>query len=156
MGLLKIVNDVYENNEAKSTTIIVSLDISSAFDMICHSKLLDMLQQDFGIDDAAHLWITSYLRNWSQFVQIGSRSSTMTSSIWVSLRACCSSHYYYILHKSRQLEKSSGVVDWITISTPMIRSSTTLSAQGTLSLISKSSKLACSCAEMVSQQWLSP
>ena len=32
------------------STIVVALDISSAFDTICHSKLLDRLQHDFGID----------------------------------------------------------------------------------------------------------
>ena len=78
MTLLKIVKDVYENVEAKASAIIVALDISAAFDTISHSKLVNILQQDFGIDGAALLWITSYLRNRSQFVKISSQSSTTT------------------------------------------------------------------------------
>ena len=42
------------------------------------ANILDRLQQDFGIDCAALLSITSYLKNRSQFVIIGTQSSTTT------------------------------------------------------------------------------
>ena len=77
MAVLKIFNNIYEHKLSHQPSL-VALDISSAFDAICHLKLLDSLQQDFGIDGAALSWITSCLGNRHQFVKIGSESSTMT------------------------------------------------------------------------------
>ena len=58
------------------STVIVVLDISAAFDTICHSKLLDRLRDEFGFEGVALTWIESYLSGWSQFVRIGQQSST--------------------------------------------------------------------------------
>ena len=64
-ALVKIFKDVYENKQAKSSTIIVTLDISAAFDMICNSKPLDRPQEDIWIEGQGHgvsvllLWIAS-------------------------------------------------------------------------------------------------
>lgn len=49
-ALLKILNVVYENVDVKLSTVIVALDISAAFDMICHSKLLSCLQDEFVVE----------------------------------------------------------------------------------------------------------
>ena len=44
VALLKSFKDVYRKVEANSSTIIITQDISVAFDTICHLKLLDRLQ----------------------------------------------------------------------------------------------------------------
>ena len=54
--------------------IIVALDISAAFDTICHAKLLDRLRIDFGVCEVALEWIASYLADRQQYVNIGQHS----------------------------------------------------------------------------------
>ena len=75
-ALIKVFNDVYENVDATESTVIVALDISAAFDSICHAKLLDRLRIDFGICGVALEWIASYLADLQQYVKIGQHSST--------------------------------------------------------------------------------
>ena len=60
-------------------------------------------------------------------------------SIPAFFRDRCSDHSRF-LHTSHQLEKSSGTAVYMAINMLMTRSSTTLSAQGTQSLIFESSK----------------
>ena len=43
MAIIKILDDFYAGINNKQLTILVSLDISAAFDIICHSKLLQRL-----------------------------------------------------------------------------------------------------------------
>ena len=62
-ALIKVFHDVYENVAPRESTVIVALDISAAFDTICHAKLLDRLHIDFGICGVALEWIASYLVN---------------------------------------------------------------------------------------------
>ena len=52
-ALLKVLNDVYENVEAKTFIVLVALDISAAIDIICHSKLIDRLQDECGVNGDA-------------------------------------------------------------------------------------------------------
>ena len=76
MALIKVFNDVYENVDARESTVIVALDISVAFDIICHVKLLDRLRIDFGVCGVALEWIASYLADRQQYVKICQHSST--------------------------------------------------------------------------------
>ena len=58
------------------STVLVSLDLSTAFDTIDHCILINRLQSSFGIHSTALSWFHSYLSNRTQFVQIdNSRSS---------------------------------------------------------------------------------
>ena len=66
------------NVDAKQLTVLVKLDISSAFD-ISHPKLLKWLQEESGVSGLALSCIESYLSNQFQFVKIGKHAST---SIW--------------------------------------------------------------------------
>ena len=70
-ALIKVFNDDYENVEARESTVIVALDISAAFDIICHAKLLDRLRIDFGICGVSLEWIASYLADRQQYVKFG-------------------------------------------------------------------------------------
>ena len=65
-ALVKIVDDI--------------LDISAAFDMVDHNRLLERLRVEFGVTGAAKDWIASYLRSRSFFVRIEQSSSSICSS----------------------------------------------------------------------------
>ena len=60
-------------------TVLVSLDLSAAFDTIDNSILLNRLQSSFGIHGTALSWFHSYLSNRIQFVQIGNSRSSISS-----------------------------------------------------------------------------
>ena len=48
-ALLKVQNDILMSRDTKAVTLLVLLDLSSAFDTIERSILLNILQQDFGV-----------------------------------------------------------------------------------------------------------
>ena len=75
---IKVLDDFYAGINNKQLTILVSLDISAAFDTICHSKLLQRLCDDFGVRGTALKWIDSYVSNCQQFVKMGQYSAPTT------------------------------------------------------------------------------
>ena len=70
-ALLKIFNDCFGVMDRQQGTVLITLDISAAFDTISHTILLDRLETCFGITGSVHIWVESYLTNRSQFVKIG-------------------------------------------------------------------------------------
>jgi len=58
-----------------TSTILVSLDLSAAFEIIDHSILLNRLHSTFGISRVALQWITSNLTDRSQYVKSDNSSS---------------------------------------------------------------------------------
>jgi len=74
------------NNLLRSSlpSILVSLDLSAAFDCVSHSILINRLSEDFGFSDQPLTWLRSYLTGRTQYVSFnGDRSST--SSICVGV-----------------------------------------------------------------------
>jgi len=59
--------------------LLVSLDLSAAFDMVEHATLLKRRSCSFGISDVAYSWIRSYLDGRTQSVRMSSYSSAVTS-----------------------------------------------------------------------------
>ena len=55
----------------KKLSIVVLLDFSKAFDSIDHNKLLSKLKS-LGTSSFALDWFRSYLKDWRQYVRIGS------------------------------------------------------------------------------------
>ena len=62
-AMVKMYHDLLENIENNKVTIVVMIDLSAAFDTIDVPILLELLQQDFGIQDTPLKWIESYLTN---------------------------------------------------------------------------------------------
>jgi len=79
-AVLKVVNDIVTSACDQQTTILLSLDISSAFDSISHRILLDRLHHDFGIRGTALSWLRSFVSNRKQFVAVGAHQSSSTDS----------------------------------------------------------------------------
>jgi hypothetical protein len=75
-ALLCTLDHVCHSADHSRSTVLVSLDLSSAFDTIDHTILLNRLNATFGISGTALEWITSYLSNRSQFVKLGKSSSS--------------------------------------------------------------------------------
>ena len=75
---LKILNDLIFNSSKGSPSMLISLDLSSAFDCVIHTKLLDRLHDDFGIDGNCLKWLKSYLQDRSQYVSLMNARSPTT------------------------------------------------------------------------------
>ena len=56
-ALLKVVNDVVTSTCDRLTTVLLSLDISAAFDTVDHNILLDRISSDFVICSSALRWL---------------------------------------------------------------------------------------------------
>ena len=80
-ALNRTPNDVYQSTDHGEPTLLVSLDLSAAFDTIDHSSLLSRLNTSFGVSDTALSWLASYLSGRSQAVRIGSVFSPTTNCV---------------------------------------------------------------------------
>ena len=78
--LLGLRNDMLLAADAGHGSAVVLLDLSAAFDTIDHDVLLDRLNIHCGFADTALSWFTSYLRDRTQIVKIGSASSHSTTN----------------------------------------------------------------------------
>ena len=72
IALLKTANDFLLSLGVENVSLPALLDLSAAFDMITHSILL---HRDFGIQDIALEWFSSYLTNRIQSVSIHCHTS---------------------------------------------------------------------------------
>jgi len=66
---------VYTAADDKQVTILISLDLSAAFDTVDHEVLLQRLQSEFGVTDTPLSWSRSYLESRTQFVKLGQHQS---------------------------------------------------------------------------------
>jgi hypothetical protein len=76
--LLKTLSDVYSAIDNGSSALIVALDLSAAFDTVCHNTLLSRLQHMFGLSDLPLLWISSYLSDRMQVVSAAGKTSSVS------------------------------------------------------------------------------
>jgi hypothetical protein len=83
-SLLSTLNSIYRSSASGKSTLLISLDLNSAFDTIDHRILLNRLQVSFGFTDSVLSWLSSYLVGRSQSVRIGrhvSQSVPCTSGL---------------------------------------------------------------------------
>ena len=74
-ALLHMRNDILVSMNKQQVTLLVFLDLSTAFDTVDDDILLGRLEYKFGIKDQAVTWLKSYLSNRSQCIVIGSAKS---------------------------------------------------------------------------------
>ena len=60
-ALVKINYDIFSSLDAGKCTVLVSLDLSAAFDTINHNVLLNRLHYLYGITGTAFKWLQSYI-----------------------------------------------------------------------------------------------
>ena len=75
-ALLCTLDHVFNSSDQGKSTVLVSLDLSSAFDTIDHAILKSRLQASFGVTGTALCWLNSYLSNRTQVVKLGNISSS--------------------------------------------------------------------------------
>jgi exonuclease III len=73
--LLKVVDDLYKSFDNNLPSVVVLLDLSAAFDTVDHTKLLDILKNEIGIEGTALKWFKSFLIGRTQKVKIGDEYS---------------------------------------------------------------------------------
>ena len=75
-ALLSTTSNIFQSSDTGKSTLLVSLDLSAAFDTIDHSVLLSQLSTSFGVTDTVYSWLQSYLIGRHQSVCSGQHSST--------------------------------------------------------------------------------
>ena len=88
-ALLRVTNDIMMNMNRQHVTLLVMLDLSSAFDTVDHGILHDRLKNEFGVKGRVLDWFTSYLCKRSQFISVnGGRSRLFNVSYGVPQGSC--------------------------------------------------------------------
>ena len=77
--LLRITDRLRNICATGHTAVLVSLNLSAAFDTLDHNILIDILNKHFNISDLALSWFRFYLSQRSQFVKLDNFSSSLTS-----------------------------------------------------------------------------
>ena len=72
-ALLRVVGDILHNMNRQHVTILVLLNLSSAFDTVDHNIMIRPLDMSFGI--TALQWLRSYLSGHSQHVIVNGEQS---------------------------------------------------------------------------------
>ena len=73
--LLKVHSDIVSAIDRKEFAVLIPLDLSSAFDTIDHSILLNWLETRFGVAGTVLEWFWSYLSTKTQSVLVDSLES---------------------------------------------------------------------------------
>ena len=74
-ALVKVLNDLRINSDKKNISVLVLLDLSSAFDTIDHDILLARLENRVGLAGNVLKWFRSYLTGRDFFVSLGDNAS---------------------------------------------------------------------------------
>ena len=77
-AMTRVVNDLLTAVDSGKPSVLLSLDISAAFDTIDHCRLLQRCSEVFGMSGQVCDWLRSYLTGRSSYVSLGqSRSATV-------------------------------------------------------------------------------
>lgn len=74
-ALLKVFNDIALELDTGRIVLLAMIDLSAAFDTICHAKLGRLLHEEYGITGTALSWYNSYFKDRYHFCKIGCFSS---------------------------------------------------------------------------------
>ena len=69
-ALVKVHNDIVQLLDSNLNVMVMSFDLSCAFDTVDHTHLINKLHHRFGIDGTILSWFTSYLQSRQFFVKL--------------------------------------------------------------------------------------
>ncbi len=88
-ALVRVTNDIMMNMNRQHVTLLVMLDLSSAFNTVDHDILLRRLNHEFGIKGRVLEWFASYLSKCSQLISVnGGRSRLFDVSCGIPQGSC--------------------------------------------------------------------
>ena len=97
--LIKVQNDILSSLDSGYATILLMLDLSAAFDVVSHDRLLGRQREYFGIQGEALNWMSSYLHGRSQCIVVGSKkSSTVNIKYGFPQGSVLGGDIYHVLH----------------------------------------------------------
>ncbi len=70
-ALIRVTSDLLMASDSGSTSLLIFLDLSAAFDTVDHHILLHRLQHYTGLSGTALKWFHSYLTNRTEYVALG-------------------------------------------------------------------------------------
>ena len=103
-ALLKVINDIHVNMNNQQVTLLVFLDLSSAFDTVDHDILINRIQTSFGITDTALLWLKSYLSGRSIRVIIDESTSESLNMPYGVPQGSCLGPLLFTVYASKLFE----------------------------------------------------
>jgi hypothetical protein len=74
-AICKLLNDLLVSSDLGQPSVVMSLDLSAAFDTVDHDILISRLSQSFGFSGTVLSWLSSYLAGRTQRVKVGSSLS---------------------------------------------------------------------------------
>ena len=77
--ILKLTNDFLSAMDNGNVTLLTSLDLSSAFDLVDHNVLLERLRRSFGITSSVLQWFHSFLSKRHNFIRFRDTLSPLSS-----------------------------------------------------------------------------
>lgn len=80
------IENIVDNVDKKKKILGMFLDLTKAFDSVCHSKLIETLKQ-LGFHNRSLAWFSSYLNNRKQFVEITHSGNSQMQRFSSSYRA---------------------------------------------------------------------
>jgi len=103
-ALLKMQKDILLNVDREHVTLLVLLDLSSAFDSIGHSILLSRLQHKFGFDRLVLSWFKSYSTGRSFKVLVNDVLSDTFEQEWGVPQGSCLGPLVFVLYFRKLFE----------------------------------------------------
>ena len=100
-ALLRVKNDILTSMNKQQVVLLVLLDMSSAFDTVDQTILLNRLNSTFRITGSAHKWFESYLNRRRQFVTVNGATSKTFDMRYGVPQGSCLGPLLFILYASR-------------------------------------------------------
>ena len=98
MALTRVYNDILMNLDKQGgETVLLLLDLSSAFDTIDHTVFINRLRSPYGVGGAPLNWFSSYLHNRSQSVLVDNvRSQPVLVDFGMPQGSVCGPIYFIL------------------------------------------------------------
>ena len=104
-SLVKVANDILLNMNSQRVTLLVLLDLRTAFDTVDHAILLKRLTTDFGIGGKALEWFSSYLSGRSQRVLFEGATSDSFDLRFGVPQGSCLGPLLFVVYASRRQDR---------------------------------------------------